>query len=105
MNTRLLILIAALAASSTATLAVTDDGASVAARNGCTSCHAPGKPMIAPSFSRIAAVYRGKPDARQELAQSIKAGSRAKWGAMVMRPNRDLPDAETQVLVDWILAP
>ena len=60
--------------------------------------------MVGPSFAKIAAHYRGKADAPAVLLQSIKGGSRGKWGVMVMKPDTKLSDDEARVVVDWLLA-
>ena len=95
------ILIAAVAAT-TGTMAA--DGKAIATENGCMACHSPGEPMIGPSFAKIAARYKGKADAPTVLVQSIKGGSRGKWGVMVMKPDTKLSDDDARVVVDWLLA-
>ena len=95
------ILVAAIAAT---TGAIAGDGKAIATTNGCMACHSPGEPMVGPSFAKIAAHYRGKADAPTVLFQSIKDGSRGKWGVMVMKPDTKLSDDETRVVVDWLLA-
>ncbi len=67
------------------------------------ACHEGNKPMIAPSFAKITSRYQDKPGAQAELVTSIKAGSRAKWGFMVMRPNANISDDDARVIVDWLL--
>jgi cytochrome c551/c552 len=102
MNARLLpILVATMAA---ATGAMAADGKLIAADNGCMACHSPGEPMIGPSFAKIATRYKGKADAPALLFQSIKGGSRGKWGVMVMKPDTKLSEEDTRVVVDWLLA-
>jgi len=98
------ILVAAITAVSTTTGAPAADGKSLATESGCMACHSPGKPMIGPSFEKIAARYKGRADAPTVLFQSIKGGSRAKWGVMVMKPDTRLSDDEARVVVDWLLA-
>ena len=95
------ILVAAIAAT---TGAMAGDGKAIATENGCMACHSPGEPMIGPSFAKIAARYKGKADAPAVLFQSIKGGSRGKWGVMVMKPDTKLSDDDTRVVVDWLLA-
>ncbi len=95
------ILVAAIAAT---TVAMAGDGKAIATENGCMACHSPGEPMVGPSFAKIAARYRGKTDAPTVLFQSIKGGSRGKWGVMVMKPDTKLSDDDTRVVVDWLLA-
>jgi len=80
------------------------DGKAIATENGCMACHSPGEPMIGPSFAKISARYKGKADAQKVLLQSIKGGSRGKWGVMVMKPDTKLSDDEARVVVDWLLA-
>jgi cytochrome c len=95
------ILVAAMAAT---TGAMALDGKAIAADNGCMACHSAGEPMIGPSFAKIAARYKGKADATTALFQSIKGGSGAKWGVMVMKPDTKLSDGDTRAVVDWLLA-
>lgn len=102
--TDLSILVAAVAALAATTNAMAADGKSIATGNGCMACHSPGEPMIGPSFEKIAARYKGRADAPAVLLQSIKGGSRAKWGVMVMKPDTKLSDEEARAVVDWLLA-
>jgi cytochrome c len=95
------LLMTAIVASSSALAA---DGQAIATDNGCMACHAPGKPMIGPSFAKISARYKGKADAPTVLLQSIKGGSRGKWGVMVMKPDTKLSDDDARIVVDWLLA-
>jgi len=83
--------------------AAAGDGLALATDNGCMACHAGNKPMVAPSFARITSRYQGKPGARAELAASIRNGSKAKWGVMVMRPNEKISDADALVIADWLV--
>jgi len=102
MKTRVLpLLVATLAATTTA---MAGDGKAIATDNGCMACHSPGEPMIGPSFAKIAARYKGQADAPTVLFQSIKGGSRGKWGVMVMKPDTKLSDDDARVVVDWLLA-
>lgn len=102
MNTKLLPLLTALIAVATGAIAA--DGKAIATENGCMACHSPGEPMIGPSFAKISARYQGKADAQTVLLQSIKRGSRSKWGVMVMKPDTTLPDDDARAVVDWLLA-
>lgn len=95
------ILMAAVAATSGARAT---DGKTIATDNGCMACHAPGKPMIGPSFAKIALRYKGNADAPTILVRSIKSGSRGKWGVMVMKPETKISDDDARAVVDWLLA-
>jgi cytochrome c551/c552 len=95
------LLVAAMAAT---TGALAADGKTIAAENGCMACHSQGEPMIGPSFEKISARYKNKADASTVLFQSIKGGSRGKWGVMVMKADTKLSDEDTRAVVDWLLA-
>lgn len=97
-------LVAAIVAVTATTNAMAADGRSIATENGCMACHSSGEPMMGPSFEKISARYKGRPDAPTVLLQSIKGGSRAKWGVMVMKPDTQLSDDEARAVVDWLLA-
>lgn len=83
--------------------AAAGDGETLATDNGCMSCHAGNKPMVAPSFAKITSRYQGKPGAQAQLAASIRNGSKAKWGVMVMRPNEKISDADALAIADWLV--
>lgn len=102
MNAKPLPLFVALVAAATGASAA--DGKAIATQNGCTACHSAGEPMIGPSFEKISARYQGKADAQKILLQSIKSGSRGRWGVMVMKPDTTLPDDDARAVVDWLLA-
>jgi cytochrome c len=105
MNAKYLpILVAAMAAVTATTNANAADGKSIAIENGCMACHSAGEPMVGPSFEKIAARYKARADAPAILLQSIKGGSRAKWGVMVMKPETKLSDVDARAVVDWLLA-
>jgi len=46
--------------------------------NECHKCHNPDKEKKGPSFKKIAAKYRGKPDAEQKLIKHMTTGPRIK---------------------------
>jgi cytochrome c551/c552 len=102
MNAKRLPLFIALIAAATGAIAA--DGQTIATENGCMACHAPGAPMIGPSFAKISARYQGKADAQKLLLQSIKGGSRGQWGVMAMKPDTKLSDDDARAVVDWLLA-
>lgn len=102
MKSKLSLILLTAAAATTGAMAA--DGRAIATENGCMACHAPGRPMIGPSFERIASRYKGQADAPTVLLQSIKGGSRGKWCVMTMKPDTTLSDNEARVVVDWLLA-
>jgi cytochrome c551/c552 len=68
-----------------------------------TSNQQPATKLLGPSWKDIGATYgEGKGTAAQ-LVASIKAGSSGKWGAMPMRAQAQIPDADLQLLAQWLL--
>jgi cytochrome c len=75
----------------------------LAQKYACVACHQPTAKVVGPSWKDIGARYgEGKGTAAQ-LAASIKAGSSGKWGAMPMPAQMQVPDADVQLLAQWLL--
>jgi len=68
----------------------------------CQACHAVDKKLVGPGFKDIATKYAGDRSATERLAQKIKTGGGGVWGPIPMPPN-NVPDAERNELVAWIL--
>lgn len=70
----------------------------------CLACHQVDARRVGPSFTVIADRYAEAPGAKQYLADTIREGSRGKWGAIPMpaQPQVDLTDAAR--LAVWILS-
>ena len=84
------------------------DPAQVAAKAGCTACHAPDKKTVGPSIKEIAARYRGDPGAMATLSIRVRKGSSGIWGAVPMVPvdSKTLSDADLKaVLASWLKVP
>ncbi len=77
----------------------------LAAKAGCITCHAAGKPMVGPSWHDIAARYKGQPGAAKLLAERVRKGSANVWGKVPMPPTPadKLSDADLSALVSWVL--
>ena len=67
--------------------------------NNCLVCHATDKKVMGPAFKDVAAKY----DDASTVVASIKNGSKGKWGAIPMPPNK-VSDEEAQKLAQWILS-
>lgn len=78
-------------------------------KGGCLSCHSMDKKIVGPSWRQIAARYKGKPEAKVELIQSIRVGGKDKWKdltggkEMPAIPLTRLKDEQVAELVDFIL--
>jgi cytochrome c len=74
----------------------------MAAKYGCTGCHAVDHKVVGPSFKDVAERYRGK-DVEAALVEKVKKGGAGAWGEIPMTPNPQVPDPDLHALVKWIL--
>jgi len=96
-----LLLIVGLAASGVA--AATDqDVPAMMQKYGCNLCHSDRETMAGPSWVDIAAEYRGKPKAEAKLVAVVKKGVHG-GGPWPMPPLPEVPDADAQTIVHYIL--
>jgi cytochrome c len=87
-----------------------DAALALARQNNCLKCHAIEKDKDGPSYKKVAAKYKGKPDAQEKLIHHITSGEKAKFPdgheeehkIVKTSPPKDM--AQIQNLVDWILA-
>src|SRR5690554_7409366 len=61
-----------------------DANVQLARTKQCLACHQIDTRRVGPAFTVIAERYAGSPGALQYLADTIRQGSRAKWGAIPM---------------------
>jgi len=73
------------------------------AQYGCIACHAIDQKVVGPALRDIAAKYRGKEGAAQQLEAKVENGGVGVWGTIPMPPNSAVPDAEVHSIVNWIL--
>jgi len=76
----------------------------LAKKHNCLACHATDKKLVGPSYKDVAAKYRSDPGAAAKLAEKIKKGGQGVWGQVPMPPNPQVPDADVDSLVKWILS-
>lgn len=79
------------------------DGAAIARRNACMSCHAIDGRSVGPAFKDVAQRYRGNADAASVLLQKLRRGGSGAWGSIPMPANPDLPDEDAKAVLAWIL--
>jgi cytochrome c len=72
--------------------------------SGCMTCHATAEKVVGPSFQAIAAKYAGQADAVDALSQSVRNGSRGKWGRVPMPSHASLSAPDLQTLSAWVLS-
>ena len=108
--TQPLLLVAVLSLGFTgAALAAVDDEAAKALgkSNDCFKCHAVDKTKKGPSYQKIAAKYKGKPDAEQKIMKNITTGPKVKLEDGTEEDHKiiDTKDPkELKNLIDWILS-
>jgi cytochrome c len=69
----------------------------------CVACHQTSTKLVGPSWREVAARYGTGKGTSEQLVASVKSGSSGKWGPMPMPPQVQVPDAELELLVKWIL--
>jgi cytochrome c len=72
-------------------------------RYSCVACHQPAAKVVGPSWKDIGARYGDGKGTAAQLAASIKAGSSGKWGPTPMPAQAQVPDADAQLLAQWLL--
>jgi len=71
--------------------------------SGCMTCHAVDEKVVGPSFQAIAAKYAGQSDAVDSLVQSVRNGSRGKWGRVPMPPHSSLSADDLKTMAAWTM--
>ncbi len=98
------ILISILAISAVLAALQTETGEKLVNANDCSSCHAPARESVGPSYAAIAKRYAGQPNAAAKLSAKIREGGSGNWGDVAMTPHPDLTDAQAKQMLAWILA-
>jgi cytochrome c len=72
--------------------------------SGCLSCHSVDEKIVGPALKDVVAKYSSDPDAVTNISQSIKNGSRGKWGRMAMPAHSSLSSEELKMLAAWVMS-
>lgn len=75
----------------------------LAKQNACLGCHAINKKVVGPSFQDVAKKYANNPNASAFLKNKILKGGSGSWGVVPMPGNNKLSDADSSLLVAWIM--
>lgn len=75
----------------------------LAKKYNCTACHQIDKKSVGPAYKEVAKKYKGQADAVAKLSEKVKKGGSGVWGKIPMPPNANVPDAEIQKLVKWVM--
>ena len=79
----------------------------LAKKNDCTKCHAVDKDKKATSYKKIAAKYKGKPDAEEKVIKNITVASKVKLTDGTEEEHRVIDTKDPNALkniAQWILA-
>ena len=79
------------------------DGKALLQRYDCYICHADAETKTGPAFVEVAARYRHDPKGAAALTATVKKGAHGS-GPWRMPPMPQVPDADAQRIVDYILA-
>lgn len=75
----------------------------LANKYSCTSCHNADVKLIGPAFKSVAEKYKDQPDALKTLATKVRNGGAGNWGRIPMPAHPDVPEADLNQLVSWVL--
>jgi cytochrome c551/c552 len=77
----------------------------LAQQYACVACHGVTNRLVGPSFSEVAAKYKGDANAESRLLGKMRQGGAGVWGQVPMPPQGQVPEADLRALVQWILKP
>jgi cytochrome c len=97
----ILVMFAAAGAVAMVPAAMADEA--LAKKHNCTACHQTDKKSVGPAYKEVAKKYKGQADAVAKLSEKVKKGGSGVWGKIPMPPNANVPDAEIQKLVQWVM--
>jgi len=84
-----------------------DAAQALAKKNDCFKCHALDKDKKGPSYQKIAAKYKGKPDAEQKIMKNITTGPKVKLEDGTEEDHKIIDSKDPKALknlIDWILS-
>jgi S-disulfanyl-L-cysteine oxidoreductase SoxD len=79
-----------------------EEGAKLAGKFACTTCHAINAKLVGPSWQQITEKYAQRPDAVTYLAGKIRQGGQGVWGAARMPAQTAVSEADAQTLARWL---
>lgn len=79
-------------------------GIELARSRQCLACHQVDSKRVGPAFMVVASRYADVDGAAAYLADTIRHGSRQKWGAVPMPAQPQVSPTDAALLADWILS-
>jgi len=104
MDTLKTVIVSALVMVATAQISAGQDGDKLISGSDCLGCHALDSQVVGPSWKAIAKRYREQPGSEARLAARVRQGGVGKWGDVAMTSHPELPDAQSRLMVRWILS-
>lgn len=80
-----------------------NEGEVLVKSHGCMSCHRIETKAVGPALKDIARVYSNDPKSKIRLIESIKKGSKGKWGVIPMPPQHKVNDKDAETIYKWII--
>lgn len=77
-------------------------GLELYAKNDCSTCHQVNVKIQGPSYSEVAAKYKGDTTMIKVIAQRIIKGSKGVWGDIQMPAHPGLSEADAIALVKYV---
>ena len=81
-----------------------DKGKNLIAKSDCLSCHKDDVKLLGPAYVDVAKKYDESAKNIDFLATKIIKGGAGNWGDIPMSPHADLPKADAQEMVKYILS-
>ena len=84
-----------------------DAAQALAKKNDCFKCHAIDKTKKGPSFKKISAKYKGKPEGQEKALKNMTAGEKVKLEDGTEEDHKIIEtkdQKEMKNLADWILS-
>jgi cytochrome c len=80
------------------------NGAKLIAGSDCTGCHRENDKLLGPAYQAVAQKYPATDANVAMLAGKIISGGKGNWGDIAMTPHPDLPKAQAEEMVRYILS-
>lgn len=82
------------------------DGAALAKKSGCMTCHTIERKSVGPAFKDVAKKYKEDNEAAAKLALKVRSGGAGSFGStpMLATPKSSVSDEDIKTLVAWILS-
>ncbi|MBC8082929.1 MAG: c-type cytochrome [Hymenobacter sp.] len=79
-------------------------GAKLIAGSTCLGCHKEKEKLVGPAYTAVAAKYPANEANVAMLANKIIQGGKGNWGEIPMTPHPQIPVADAQEMVKYILS-